>query len=138
MAAHRRDDEPRPGDEPTTVLPSGGQGADEATTVLPTGGRPGDEATTVFPAGGRPGDEATTVLPAGGPVPVPPGGEPTSVLPPVGGRPAPPDERTSVMPAQDVWMGRAGCPPRSPGRCATPHRRPASSTARASAPGGPR
>ncbi|GAA1394724.1 PASTA domain-containing protein [Catellatospora coxensis] len=122
MAAHRRDDEPRPGDEPTTVLPSGGQGADEATTVLPTGGRPGDEATTVFPAGGRPGDEATTVLPAGGPVPVPPGGEPTSVLPPVGGRPAPPDERTSVMPAQDVWMGRAGVPtpePR-PMRDATP------------------
>jgi hypothetical protein len=90
--------------------------------VLPSGGRAGDEATTVLPTGGRADDEATTVLPAGGPTAVPPGGEPTSVLPPVGGRPVPPDERTSVMPAQDVWTGRAGVPtpePR-PMRDATP------------------
>lgn len=114
LPAHRRDDEPRPGDEPTTVLPSGGQGGDDATTVFPAGGRAGDEATTVLPVGGAAGDEATTVLPAGGPGAVPPGGEPTSVLPPVGGRPVPPDERTSVMPAQDVWTGRAGVPEREP------------------------
>ena len=44
------------------------------------------------------------------------------MLPPVGGRPVPPDERTSVMPAQDVWTGRAGVPAResAPMRDAAP------------------
>ncbi|MEU8078255.1 PASTA domain-containing protein [Catellatospora citrea] len=122
MPAHRRDEGSGPGDEPTTVLPAGGSAGDEATTVLPSGGYSPDEPTTVLPGGGRTGDDATTVLPAGGPVAVPPGGEPTSVLPPVGARPVPPDERTSVLPAQDVWTGRAGVPARESGpmRGATP------------------
>lgn len=119
MPAHRRDQGPEPGDEPTTVLPAGGSAGDEPTTVIPAGGHTPDEPTTVLPGTG---DEATTVLPAGGPVAVPPGGEPTSVLPPVGGRPVPPHERTSVLPAQDVWTGRAGVPARESGpmRGATP------------------
>ncbi|GAA1366462.1 PASTA domain-containing protein [Catellatospora chokoriensis] len=122
MPAHRRDGGPESDDEATTVLPAGGSADDEATTVLPAGGHSPDDATTVLPGGGRTGDEATTVLPAGGPPGVPPGGEPTSVLPPVAGRPAPADERTSVLPAQDVWTGRAGVPARESGpmRGATP------------------
>ncbi|GAA2351691.1 hypothetical protein Cme02nite_25240 [Catellatospora methionotrophica] len=131
MPVHRTDS-PAPGDEPTTVLPSGGRRDDDATTVLPSGGAPGDEATTVLPSGGR-DDEATTVLPAGGrdeaastlpwgSVAGSPEGQPASAPPSVGERPEPPNERTSVMPAQDIWTGRAGVPEResAPMRDATP------------------
>lgn len=118
----------RPDEEPAERTPPG----DEPTTVLPTG--PGDQPTTVLP-GGR-GDQPTSALPPYGAVPsdddqtraIPPIGGPdderTSVLPPYGGAPVPPphggrvpppDERTSVMPAQDVWTGRAGVPSRDAG-----------------------